>query len=284
MGAAGEVSAILDRARELGVNLIDTAAGYGNHRAEALIGEAVAGTRPEWAIATKFGNRFDVATGDVISDFSLPAVKSQLDQSLTALRTDYIDLYQFHSGTNEDFANDALWEWLGKQVRTGTIRALGLSIANDLVEKGDLNQVELAGERGVSVVQVVYNRLVRKAEAGVIPLCATRGMGVLARVPLARGILTGKFRPGHSFPAGDYRSRFGETKTGRLLAEAERIRAEEIPPDVVMSQWALAWCLQNSSVSAVIPGCRRLRQLESNAAAAGLVRPCEADDRTEWKC
>lgn len=265
-----KVGAILAKGQELGINLIDTAASYGDHLSEALIGRAVQPNRSNWIIATKFGRTYSEATG-AVCDFSMPAVRSQLETSLKALRTDYIDLYQFHSGRNQDFDNDELWHFLNQQVRDGTIRCLGLSISYDLVASDDLHQLVRAREVGVGSVQIVYNRLVKKAEQAVLPRCNREGLGVVARVPLARGILSGSYDQNHVFPVDDYRARFSDGLNRELLREADWIKRNEVPGEVAMSEWALSWCLRNNDVDCVIPGCKDVTQVSSNARAVQLL-------------
>ena len=102
------------------------------------------------------------------------------------------------------------------------------------------------------------------------PHAAQHNLGILARVPLASGLLSGKYRAGVTFPANDWRSTFEADKMRKDLAEVERIHQTEVPPGVPMAQWALAWCLRNPLVSAVIPGCQDPAQVASNAAAAEL--------------
>jgi len=117
----------------------------------------------------------------------------------------------------------------------------------------------------------VYNRLEREPEERVLPLCIEQDLGVLARVPLASGFLSGKYAPGASFDSTDVRSRKEQQKVQSALREVERIRANEIPDGVDMASWALAWCLRHPAVSCVIPGCRNPQQVASNAAAAALA-------------
>jgi aryl-alcohol dehydrogenase-like predicted oxidoreductase len=93
----------------------------------------------------------------------------------------------------------------------------------------------------------------------------------LARVPLAKGFLGGTYRPGAAFPENDIRSAYGAEFNNRQLELVEKIRREELPPGQNMAQWALAWCLKNPAVASVIVGCKTIAQLESNAAAGGLV-------------
>ncbi len=259
------VNRILGRAQELGINLIDTAECYGDHLSEALIGEAIKGQREQWIIATKFGHRFN---GHLDRDeaWTPEAVREQLEASLRALQTDYVDLYQFHSGPNEAFDQPELWEMLNDQVRAGKIRHLGLSISPNT----NTYQTLRASEVGAGAIQVVYNRLDRAAEVEVLPACQEQDLGVLARVPLASGFLSGKYQPGDRFAPNDVRARFKEDRVRQNLEEVERIRAMELPPGVDMASWALAWCLMHPAVTCVIPGMKSVEQVEANARAAEL--------------
>lgn len=263
----GEVDAILDRGQELGINLIDTAECYGDHLSESFIGDYVSRRkREDWIIATKFGHKFHerFTRTDM---YGAEDVLKQLDESLKALRTDYIDLYQFHSGPDSAFDSDKLWTLLDKQVQAGKIRHLGTSIGSN----DNLHQTEASTKVNSKVIQVVYNRLDRKPEERVFPSCESQDLGVLARVPLASGYLSGKYKPGAVFDNTDVRHRHDPEATRRKLEEVEEIRRNEVPEGVDMAQWALAWCLRHPVVSAVIPGCKNPAQVESNASAADLV-------------
>jgi aryl-alcohol dehydrogenase-like predicted oxidoreductase len=274
-----EADRILGRARERGINLIDTAECYGDHASEAFIGRAIAGGRREdWVLATKFGHHFKTFLDrDTVYD---PAdVVAQLEASLRALRTDYVDLYQFHSGNDEQFDTPGLWDAMQQQQRAGKIRHLGISISSN----GDrTRQVDSATGVGAAAIQVVYNRLERGAEERVLPSCASQDLGVLARVPLASGYLSGKYKPGDAFGRGDVRSTHDRAKTDAKLREAEQIRQAEVPPGVEMPQWALAWCLKHPAVSCVIPGCKNVDQVDGNAAAADLEMLAE-DHPQAWR-
>jgi aryl-alcohol dehydrogenase-like predicted oxidoreductase len=194
-------------------------------------------------------------------------VRRQLEDSLRSLRVERIDLYQFHSGPDALFQNDELWAMLAEQRRAGKLGHLGISILG----KGSELQAQQARERGVEVLQVVYNRLDRRAEQLYFPHVGRDRLGVLARVPLASGLLSGKYRPGTAFPPNDVRATFDSERMRRDFAEVERIQKEEAPRGVPMSQYALAWCLKNPLVNAVIPGCKDAAQARANAAAADLV-------------
>jgi aryl-alcohol dehydrogenase-like predicted oxidoreductase len=262
-----EVNAMLRRAKDLGINLIDTAECYGDHLSESLIGQAVKNDRSNWIIATKFGHKFHSFMNRA-DERDVSHVREQLEASLRALQTDYIDLYQYHSVRDQEFRNPDLWEFLQEAKRAGKIRHIGNSISSNL----DLRmQTDLSTAADVEALQVVYNRLERKAEEECFPSAMRQNLGVLARVPLASGYLSGKYKPGARFTGSDYRTTQDQAKVDQKLREVERIRREEVPPGVDMAQWALAWCLRHPAVTAVIPGSKNVEQVEKNAKAAELV-------------
>ncbi|KZE52822.1 aldo/keto reductase [Brevibacillus parabrevis] len=268
-----EVDEILDTAKELGINLIDTAECYGDHLSEQLIGGYLKkGGRADWIVATKFGHHFHDKFSRT-DEYSAAQVQVQLENSLRALQTDYIDLYQFHSGPDAAFDNDELWTYLDKQVQAGTIRHLGLSIAKN----DNMHQVANASSVQAKAIQVVYNRLDRKPEEAVFASCAEQDLGVLARVPLASGFLSGKYKPGVVFAGNDVRHRRDPQQVAELLAEVANIKETEVPEGMDMAQWALAWCLKHPAVTTVIPGSKSPAQVEANAKAAAYA----ADDHPQ---
>lgn len=261
-----EVNDILASGKELGINLIDTAECYGDHRSEKFIGEALKGQRQDWIIATKFGHIFH-GEFDRTDDFSPEGVRRQLDDSLQALNTEYIDLYQFHSGPDEAFDTEGLWEMLNKQVEMGKIRSLGISIGSN----DNLYQTERATDIGAGAIQVVYNRLDRTPEKRVFPSARKQNLGVLARVPLASGLLSGKYKPGHQFSdESDVRAHRDKEEVQQRLEEVQRIQEEEVPEGVPMATWALGWVLKHPAVTCVIPGMKSVDQVVQNARAAAL--------------
>jgi aryl-alcohol dehydrogenase-like predicted oxidoreductase len=262
-----EADAIFDKGAESGINLIDTAECYGNHLSERLIGDYLSRhDRSRWIIATKFGHRFNSFLNRT-DDFSVNGVREQLEESLKSLRIEIIDIYQFHSGSDALFQNQELWTMLAEQKRAGKIRHLGISILG----KGSEMQAREARQVGAEVLQVIYNRLDRRPEQTVFPHAEKSHLGILARVPLASGLLTGKYRPGAAFNAKDVRATFDARKMQKDLEEVERIRQSEVPSGIPMGQWALAWCLKNPLVSSVIPGCKDAAQAQANASAANLL-------------
>lgn len=259
-----ETDAILDRAQEVGINLIDTAECYGDHLAERLVGNYIARNRREdFVIASKFGHHFHNLF-DRTQEWSPEQVLEQLEESLRSLRTDYIDLYQFHSGSDEVFDNDDLWTMLDKQKQAGKIRHLGTSIGKN----DNLHQTAASTKVGSEAIQVVYNRLDRVPEGQVFPSCMEQDLGVLARVPLASGYLSGKYKPGTVFPNNDVRHRHDQELVEQRLQEVQSIHEHEVPPGMDMATWALTWCLKHPAVTAVIPGCKSPAQVEANSKAA----------------
>jgi len=262
-----EADAIFDKGAELGINLIDTAECYGDHLSERLIGDYLSRhDRSRWILATKFGHRFNSFLNRT-DDFSVNGAREQLEASLKSLRVEAVDIYQFHSGNDALFQKQELWAMLAEQKRAGKIRYLGISILG----KGSELQAREAHNVGAEVLQVIYNRLDRRPEQMVFPHAERDKLGILARVPLASGLLTGKYRVGATFNKSDVRATFDVQKMHNDLAEVEHIRQSEVPAGVPMGQWALAWCLKNPTVSCVIPGCKDAAQVEANAAAAKLL-------------
>ncbi len=259
-----EVNALFTKAAELGVNFVDTAECYGDHVSERFIGEALKNSRRQWIIATKFGHN---RGSDLAAEchWQPEQVQLQLEASLAALQTDYIDIYQFHSGTREQLDNDALWTMLDKQRIAGKIRFLGISIG----QPNQLYQVDRATALGVSVIQTIYNAINEKAAETVLPSCLRQDLGVIARVPLASGFLSGNYQPDAVFPDNDVRAeRKPEVNAQQIAAALERIKT--VPPEMHPASWACAWCLQHPAISTVVPGVKTLEQLMINVAGADL--------------
>lgn len=262
-----EADAILDAAAEGGINFIDTAECYGDHLSERLIGDYLSRRdRSRWLVATKFGHHFNRFMNRD-DDFSVAGVQQQLEASLKALCVETIDLYQFHSGSDALFQNQELWAMLAEQKQAGKIRHLGVSI----LQKGSEMQAQEATTYGVEALQVFYNRLDCRAETMYFPHARRDHLGILARVPLASGLLSGKYKPGATFAAGDVRATFNAEKMQHDLAEVERLQKEEVPAGVPMAKWAMAWCLKDPVVTVIIPGCRNPEQARANAGAAELL-------------
>jgi aryl-alcohol dehydrogenase-like predicted oxidoreductase len=262
----GEVDAMFRRGKELGINLIDTAECYGDHLSEKLIGGAIERDRGDWVLCTKFGHQFHGSMNR--TEPRKPSdVEKQLNDSLAALRTDYVDVLQYHSWGDGQFFDDDVLAVLHKAKAAGKVRHIGNSVGSNT----NVKQIGASAARGIEVIQIIYNRLDRKPENTTFPLCRQQNLGVLARVPMASGYLSGKYKPGASFEKGDWRSGHKRKEVDAKLREVEQIAKNEVPAGVPMPQWALAWCLKNEAVTSVIPGCKSVAQVESNAAAAGTI-------------
>ena len=182
-----EVTAMLAEAKHLGINLIDTAECYGDHVAEQLVGRAIKGQRNDWIVATKFGHKFHSHMNRT-EPRTAADIAGQLEDSLRALGTDYVDIYQYHSWGDREFDDAEVLGYLHKEQKRGRIRHIGVSISKNT----NMYQTSRCSERGIDVLQVIYNRLDRAPEQEVLPSAAKQNVGVLARVPLASGLLSGK--------------------------------------------------------------------------------------------
>jgi aryl-alcohol dehydrogenase-like predicted oxidoreductase len=262
-----EVDAIFDAARESGINLLDTAECYGDHLSEQLCGRAIEKDRDQWVVATKFGHQFH-GNFERTEPRRPEDVRQQLEASLKALRTDVIDLYQYHSFSSDQFFDDDVLAVLHQARDAGKIRHIGNSVRN---KEDQREQVDASAERGIEAIQLVYNRLQRMPEEnGTLEACQQQNLGVLARVPLASGYLSGKYTPEAEFDPDEVRGRHDAAYRRSALQQVQRIAETELPAGVAMAPWALAWCLQHPAVSCVIPGSKRPQQVYDNAAAAEL--------------
>ena len=260
-----EVDSIFDAARDAGLNLIDTAECYGDHLSEEFIGKAIEQDRDRWVVCTKFGHKFH-GNFDRTEPRQPLDVVTQVERSLRALRTDHVELLQYHSWGNEQFFNEDVLAAAQKLKAQGKVLHLGNSVGSN----GNLKQVAASRDMGLEAIQIIYNRLDRTPESQVFPACTEQHLGVLARVPLASGYLSGKYEPGHQFDQGEVRGRHDQEQTDAKLREVQGIKRDELPDGVEMASWALAWVLQHDAVSCVIPGCKNPEQVKSNAAAADL--------------
>lgn len=273
-----EVNDMFAAAADVGINLVDTAECYGDHLSESLVGLALQSTRDRWVIATKFGHKFHGFRER--TEPRTPAdVRTQLQNSLRALRTDYIDIYQYHSWGDDQFFQQDVYAELLKMRHEGLIRFIGNSVGSNT----NIKQVGASKSRNVEVIQIIYNRLDRGPEETTFPLCMQQHLGVLARVPLASGLLSGKYKPGHAFPADDVRSHWkGMVEGEEKHRELEEFR-KEIPDGADMATYALAWCLNHPAVTSAIPGCKDVAQVKKNAAAADIIELVADDHRLAVK-
>lgn len=259
----------LHRALDLGVNLIDTAIVYGQGRSERLVGEVLR-ERPERVfVATKVPPKdlvWPAAKGiPVAKTFPADHLVRFCEKSLRNLGSDHVDLLQFHVWCDEYLDQDGWQEaWLGLK-RAGKARWLGVSV-NDHDPASGLRAV---GSGLFDAVQVIYNIFDPTPAAELLPACQRHGVGVLARVPLDEGGLTGTITPATVFPKGDFRNDYfrGDRKR-QVFERAEALKAELGEEARTLPELALRFCLSHDAVSTVIPGMRRLATVEANAAVS----------------
>jgi aryl-alcohol dehydrogenase-like predicted oxidoreductase len=263
-----ESLAAIRRARELGVTLYDTADSYGFGRSESLLGIVLSRYRQEVIIATKVGV-VRTSGGNLQKDFSRQHIFHAVDGSLKRLRTDYIDLYQVHNPTMEELKREEIQDAMERLQDAGKIRFWGVSVSTP--EEG----VEVIQRGWAHALQVLYNVLNQAPEQVLFPLAKEKGYGIIARVPLASGLLTGKFRIDSLFASDDVRQNF---LTPRRLQEAIE-RVDEVKSIIGgatknLAEGALRFVLADEAVSSTIPGARNPRQVEMNVAAIeGTLAP-----------
>jgi aryl-alcohol dehydrogenase-like predicted oxidoreductase len=265
---AAEAEAVLQRALDLGVSLIDTADVYGHGRNEELIGRVLGPRRDEIVLASKLG--LPPAGGHPDGrpvDGRPEYVRRAIDRSLSRLGTDHLDLYYLHRVDPHVPVEDTVGA-LGELVTAGKVRAIGLS------EAGAETVRRAHAVHPVTVVQSEYSLWTRDPEDAVLPVLRELGIGFVSFSPLGRGILTGTVDSTDTLAADDVRrshARYaGEAfEHNRALVRAlETLAAER---GVTTAQLALAWLLAQGDDVVPIPGTKRLRYLEQNVAAASLV-------------
>ena len=265
----------IDAALELGVNFIDTSDAYGAGYAETLLGNALKGRRDKVIIATKGGN---VMTGPNRGKriFTPEYIDGVLHESLKRLQTDYIDLYQLHNPTVDVIERGEVWEVLERRKKEGKIRHCGVSI--NTIEEG----IAAVKDGRSDTIQTEYNLLAQEPAAAFFSLAQAANVGIIARVPLKRGILTGKMTAADEqrFQGEDVRARSFKGEAFRKeLAKAEQLRFLVHGPVQSLVQAAIAFCVAHPAVSITIPGARNAAQMRENAAGADVTLPADDLDK-----
>jgi len=270
----------IDAALDLGVNFIDTSDAYGAGYSETLLGKALKGKRGKVILATKGGN---VMAGPNRGKriFAADYVGRVMEESLRRLQTDYIDLYQLHNPDVEVIRGGEVWELLERRKKEGKIRHYGVSI-----NKMDEGTAAVRGGRS-DTIQIEYNLLDQEPAQEVFPLAQKANVGVIVRVPLRRGLLTGKFtlEDQQRFQGEDVRARnFAGEIFQKELAKVESLRFLA-KPGRSLAQAAIAFCTAQPADSVVIAGARNGQQMRDNAGAAGVRLPADDLRRIEelWR-
>ena len=269
IGAEDDESlAALRRAIELGVNFIDTAAGYGGGHSEELVGRAVREAAETVHVSTKIPpkNLRWPAPAGVPADDAFPAdwVIAQTEGSLARLGLETIDVQQFHVWSDEWVGEGSWLDAIERLKRDGKIRAFGISI-ND---HQPANAVKLVESGHVDTAQVIYNVFDQSPEDELFPAVEAANVGVIARVPFDEGSLTGRIRPETEFPDGDFRNRyFGGERRREVWERAQAVASDARVPVDELAEVALRFCITHPAVSTAIPGMRTVRNVERNTAA-----------------
>ncbi|MCE5245260.1 MAG: aldo/keto reductase [Desulfobacteraceae bacterium] len=271
------IAAIL-RALELGINFIDTAPVYGFGRSEQVVGMALRqwGGRDNVVVATKCGLEWDERK-DIRRNASPARIAREVDDSLSRLGVDRIDLYQIHWPDPETPLEESM-KALEKLREAGKIRYIGLSNFNrDQVE--DCLRV-----CDVYSLQPPYNLFEREAEKGLLPFCIERGIATLTYGGLCRGLLTGKFAGTEVFPRGDLRRadpKFKPDRFRQYVKAVDALKKVAAKYGRTSAQFALRWALQQPGVTAAIAGARTARQVEDNVGAVGWSIAAEDLEKVE---
>jgi len=262
---------VLHAATDAGVKFLDTADVYGDGRSESLIGQFLK-QRADVMVATKIGRR---ANPFVAGAFTLDAFRSWVDRSRKNLGVDTLDLVQLHCPPSSVYSDDRVFDALDTLVDEKSIAAYGVS-----VETCD-EALRAIARPNVATVQIILNIFRRKPLESVLPKAAEAGVGIIVRVPLASGLLTGKYDEHTQFGADDHRTYnrhgeafdVGETFSGvpfDVGVAAARKVAALTPHNQTTAQLALRWIIDQPGVSTVIPGARNPAQARANAASAEL--------------
>lgn len=254
----------INRAIDLGINWIDTAAVYGLGHSEEVVGRAVRGKRNRVFIATKCGLVWD-KRGAVRNNLKPSSIRKEIEASLRRLGTDYIDLYQIHWPDPSTPVEDA-WETLIRIQEEGKARYIGVSNFDVPLLKRCMRI------KHVQSLQPPYSMIMRKIEDEILPFCKENGIGVVAYSPLQSGLLTGRFDIRRLAP-DDWRRgspMFREPFLSKALAFVERIRPIAARYNKTVSQLAIAWVLRNPAITSAIVGARSVNQVEENVGGAGF--------------
>jgi aryl-alcohol dehydrogenase-like predicted oxidoreductase len=267
-----ESLAALHRALDLGVNFFDTADVYGDGHSEQLLARLRKERSEPFYVATKAGRR---SSPHVAAAYNRENLTRFIERSLTNLRVDALDLVQLHCPPTDVYYQPETFGVLDDLVRAGKLRHYGVSI--ERVEEG-LKALEYPN---VKSIQVIFNIFRQRPAEKLFKECLRRKVGILARVPLASGLLTGKLSREQQFEADDHRTfnrhgeafDRGETFSGvdyHTALDAVDALRPLVPRGATLAQWALRWILMEEAVTCAIPGVRRAAQVEDNLAASEL--------------
>ena len=263
-----ESLATIDRALDLGINLLDTSDAYGPHTNEVLVGKALKGRRERFFVATKFGIVRDPADPAKRGVNGSPTyVRQSVEGSLQRLGIETIDLYYQHRVDAKPPIEETVGA-MSRRVEEGKVRFLGLSEASPATLE------RACRVHPIAALQTEYSLWTRDPEPEILPACRRLGVAFVAYSPLGRGFLTGAFKSPDDFAADDYRRsspRFQGENFTRNLQLVEKVNQLAARAGVTSGQLALAWVLAQGEDIVPIPGTKRRKYIEENAAAVDLV-------------
>jgi aryl-alcohol dehydrogenase-like predicted oxidoreductase len=271
-----ESLATIDRALDLGINFLDTSDAYGPHKNEELVGKALKGRRDKFFLATKFGIVRDPANPDLRGIDGSPAyVRKSVEGSLRRLGIETIDLYYQHRVDPKTPIEDTVGA-MARLVDEGKVRFIGLSeAAPHTLERAH-------AVHPIAALQTEYSLWTRDPEPEVLPMCRRLGVAFVAYSPLGRGFLTGAFKSPDDFDADDTRRnhpRFQGENFTRNLELVDKVKQLAAEAGITASQLALAWVLAQGEDIVPIPGTKRRKYIEENAAAVDLTLPPDLIER-----
>lgn len=263
---------ILDEAVKNGITFFDTADVYGNGKSEALIGEFLKTIKIPIKVATKFGRSSDVYP----DSYTKASLRKSIEDSIERLGVKSLDLLQLHCIPTQYLIEGDIFDWLRELKAEGLIKHFGASV--ETVEEALI----CLEQEGLLSLQVIFNIFRQKLVTELFPKAQEKGVGIIVRLPLASGLLTGKFNKDTTFPENDHRNynkngdafNVGETFAGLPFQEGieivETIKASILPSDLNMVQLALRWLLDHDAVSSIIPGASSAKHVISNAQTSSL--------------
>jgi len=268
-----DAEAALNAALDKGVNFIDTADVYGMGRSEKLIARVLKsrGGRQDIVVATKAGRKLNPQVAEA---YTVEAITGFVEQSLKNLEVDALDVLQLHCPPTPVYSNAALFDGLEKLVQAGKLKHYGVSVQ-------DVGEAVKAMDYPIASIQIIFNMLRQKPIDTLFDLAKRKNVAIIARVPLASGLLTGKMKPDTKFGQDDHRNYnihgqafdVGETFSGVPydvgLAAVEKLRPL-VSGNATLAATALRWILMHDAVTVAIPGAKNVAQAESNAAAGDL--------------
>lgn len=264
---------ILREAVDQGITLFDTADVYGSGKSESLIGTFLKTEKKPLTIISKFGR----ANGIYPDNYSEKGLFDSVENSLNRLNLNSLDLIQLHCVPQEILEKGAIFTWLRNLKKQGLIKNFGASI--ETIEQGliCMQQEDLLS------LQVIFNIFRQRVVSELFPKALETGTGIIVRLPLASGLLSGAYNSNTQFSENDHRNynrngeafNVGETFAGlefdKGLNIVEKLKTEFLPENIQMAQYALRWILDHPAVSCVIPGASKVEQVRSNALASSLA-------------